>query len=170
MTEASKCGDCPIATNRRRFLRDAGLTVIATLVASGLKPSSALANLIAETRPLRSSGPMRAYSVPVTDAVLIDVDNDVIIARSRGKVYAFSRRCPHKGTRLEWREDESRIFCPKHKARFNAGGAHVSGRHTRNLNRYALRLQGSEIVVDTGTVYRQDLDPQAWASAVISLG
>lgn len=112
---------------------------------------------------------MRAYSVPATDAVLIDVDNDVIIARSRGRVYAFSRRCPHKGTRLEWREDESRIFCPKHKSRFNAGGAHVSGRHTRNLNRYALRLQASEIVVDTGTVYRQDLDPQAWASAVISL-
>jgi nitrite reductase/ring-hydroxylating ferredoxin subunit len=170
MTEASKCGDCPIATDRRRFLRDAGLTVIATLVASGLKPSSALAKLIAETRPVRSSGPMRAYSVPAADAVLIDVDNDVIIARSRKRVYAFSRRCPHKGTRLEWREDESRIFCPKHKARFDTGGAHVSGRHTRNLNRYALRLQGSEIVVDTGTVYRQDMNPQEWTSAVIALG
>lgn len=167
MTDAKACGDCPIATDRRRFLRDAGLTVIATLVASGLNPSSLLAGMIAETRPVRSSGSLRSYSVPATDAVLIDVDNDVIIARSRGRIYAFSRRCPHKGTRLEWREDESRIFCPKHKARFDAAGTHVSGRHTRNLNRYALRVQGREIIVDTETMYRQDLDAKAWASAVV---
>ena len=98
---------------------------------------------------------------------MIDVDNDVIIARSAGKVYAFSRRCPHKGAGLVWHESESRIFCPKHKARFDVDGDHVSGRKSRNLDRYAIRLQGREVIVDTDALYREDENPREWQSAMI---
>ena len=163
-----RCGDCPIATNRRRFLRDTGLAVVAALVASGLRPGVALARVLSEIRPVKSSGDLRTYVIGAQDGVMIDSDNDVIIARSRGKVYAFSQRCPHKGARLVWHEDESRIYCPKHKARFLAGGEHASGRRSRNLDRYALRREGREIVVDTGTVYREDADRAAWDAAVIA--
>jgi nitrite reductase/ring-hydroxylating ferredoxin subunit len=100
---------------------------------------------------------------------MIDSDNDVILARSRGKVYAFSLRCPHKGTRLDWHEDESRIFCPKHKARFFADGQHASGRTTRNLDRYAIRREGRGVVVDSNSLYREDIDHSQWQSAVIAL-
>lgn len=167
--EADKCGECPIVTNRRRFLRDVGMTVAATLVATGLRPRGAFAALVSDVRPTRSNGAFRSYSVPVANAVIVDTDNDVIITRYRNKVYAFSRRCPHKGARLVWHEDESRIFCPKHKARFISNGDHASGRRSRNLDRYGLRLQGREIVVDTDTLYRQDENPNAWASAVITV-
>jgi len=169
VTTDERCGDCPIATNRRRFLRDAAFTAVATLVATGLRPNAALANLVTGIVPVRKAGPLMNYAVPSTDAVMVDDENDVIITRYRGKVYAFSRRCPHKGARLVWHESEDRLFCPKHKARFTAGGDHASGRRSRNLDRYGLRQQGREIVVDTDTVYREDDDPQAWRSAVIAV-
>jgi nitrite reductase/ring-hydroxylating ferredoxin subunit len=163
------CGECPIATNRRRFLRDTGLAVVAALVASGLRPGLALARAVSEIRPVRSRGDLRSYVIGATDAVMIDTDNDVIVARSRGKVYAFSLRCPHKGARLVWHEEESRIYCPKHKARFFADGEHASGRRSRNLDRYALRREGHEVVVDTGTLYREDAHTAAWHAAAIAI-
>lgn len=166
---ADSCGECPIATSRRRFLRDVGMTVAATLVATGLRPHAAFAALVSEVRPSRIAGPFRGYSVPKIDGVMVDSDNDVIITRYRGKVYAFSRRCPHKGARLVWHEDESRIFCPKHKARFMSNGDHASGRRSRSLDRYGLRLQGRELVVDTDALFREDENPQEWASAVITV-
>jgi nitrite reductase/ring-hydroxylating ferredoxin subunit len=163
------CGECPIATNRRRFLRDTGFAVVAALVASGLRPGLALASAVVEIRPVRSRGALRSYVISAADGAMIDADNDVILARSRGKVYAFSLRCPHKGTRLEWREDESRIFCPKHKARFLADGEHASGRRTRSLDRYALRREGREVVVDTDRLFREDTDQAAWQSAQVAV-
>jgi nitrite reductase/ring-hydroxylating ferredoxin subunit len=167
--ESDSCGECPILTNRRRFLRDVGMTVAASLVASGFRPSAAFAALVHEVKPLRIAGSRRSYSLPAADIVMLDSDNDVIITRYRGKVYAFSRRCPHKGARLVWHEDESRIFCPKHKARFMSNGDHASGRRSRNLDRYGLRIQRDEIVVDTDTVYREDENQEAWASAFVSV-
>jgi nitrite reductase/ring-hydroxylating ferredoxin subunit len=163
------CVECPLATNRRRFLRDTGLAVVGALVASGLRPGVALARAVREIRPVRSKGALRGYTISATDGVMIDVDNDVILARSLGKIYAFSLRCPHKGTRLEWHENESRIYCPKHKARFLADGEHASGRRTRNLDRYALRREGREVVVDTDRLFREDTDQSAWQSAQVAV-
>ena len=168
MSGDERCGECPIATGRRRFLRDTGLAVIAALVASGLRPGFALAGAVAEIRPVRTRGALCSYVIDANDGVMIDVANEVILARSRGKVYAFSLRCPHKGTRLVWHEEESRIFCPKQKARFLAEAQHVSGRKTRDLDRYAIRREGREVVVDTDTVFREDGDNSRWQSAVIT--
>lgn len=106
--------------------------------------------------------------MPIADAVMVDADNDIIVTRSRAKIYAFSRRCPHKGARLVWHESEDRIFCPKHKARFTTDGDHASGRRSRNLDRFGITLQGREIVVDTNALYREDEDPQAWRAAVVA--
>ena len=165
----SGCLDCPVAMGRRGFLRDVGLTVAAALIASGLRPHAALASLVTEIKPVRSRGALRTYSVPQADTILVDVDNDVIVARSRGKLYAFSRRCPHKGAALVWHESESRIFCPKHKARFDVEGAHVSGRRSRNLDRYAIRLAGRELIVDTDTLYQEDENLSDWRSAYVEV-
>jgi nitrite reductase/ring-hydroxylating ferredoxin subunit len=163
------CRECPLATNRRQFFRDTGLAVLAALVASGLRPGIAFARLVTDIRPVRTNGNLRSYIIGESDGVMIDADNDLILARSQGRVYAFSMRCPHKGARLVWHNDESRIYCPKHKARFFAHGEHASGRRSRNLDRYPLWRQGREIVVDTGTLYREDKDGSAWQAAVITL-
>jgi cytochrome b6-f complex iron-sulfur subunit len=145
------------------------MAAAATLLASGLSPASALANLVAEIRPLRRRGALLSYAVPKGEAVLVDSDNDVIIARSGRYAHAFSMRCPHKGAKLQWREEESKIFCPKHKARFDASGDHVSGRRSRNLDRYPIRIQDGALVVDTDTLYREDEQLDSWQKAFVGV-
>ena len=157
-------------TSRRAFLRDVGLAAAAALAAASLvSPATALARTISEIEPVGARLLERTYAVPAGDSVSVDVGNDVIIARWQSRVYAFSLRCPHKGTRLEWRQSEERVYCPKHKARFTANGAHVSGRGSRDLDRYAVRSDGQRIVVSFGHAFRSDAEPAAWAKAVVSL-
>jgi cytochrome b6-f complex iron-sulfur subunit len=164
------CGGCPVASSRRVFLRDVGLAVAAAVGAVALsRPARAFATSIEEIGPMRSSQVARTYAIPASDGVFIDADNEVILARWENRVYAFSLKCPHKGTRLEWRATEQRVFCPKHKARFLASGAHLSGRGSRDLDRYAIRRAQTAITVDLGTLYRQDLSRAAWEAAVVVL-
>ena len=168
---ARTCGECPAATaSRRAFLRDVG-AVVATLFAAGAagSPAAALANAVSETRATGSRRLLRTYPLPSTDSIAIDVDNEVIVARWQNRVHAFSLQCPHRGARLEWHEDEERIFCPRHKARFMADGSHDSGRRTRDLDRYRLSREGGSVVVDLGSVLRADTDSAAWQGAVIEV-
>lgn len=166
------CNDCPAAAiGRRAFLRDVGLsvTVALALIAVGAPPI-ALAEAVVETKALGKCGAQRTYTLPASDAIQIDAENDVIIARWQNRIYAFSLRCPHRGTRLEWLAGERRVFCPKHRARFLPDGSHDSGRRSRNLDRYYLSRQGSSLLVNLDVLRRQDSDPVAWRAAVIVLG
>jgi nitrite reductase/ring-hydroxylating ferredoxin subunit len=164
---AENCHECPAATaSRRAFLRDVGLAAVAALAVAGL-PAAALAESVVETSPIRQVGRRRVYAIPRGDSIAVDAASDVIMARWQGRVYAFSLKCPHRGTRLEWRPNEQRIFCPKHKARFAPHGAHDSGRASRDLDRHAVAREGGSISVDLDAVFRADTDRPAWEAAVI---
>ena len=163
------CQSCAHATDRRAFLRHLAVAVAGTLAATGLSPSAAFASNARYIAPLTARGNQRRYDLPRTDSVAIDSSNEVILARWQGHVYAFSLNCPHRGTTLVWRADESRVFCPKHKARFRPDGAHDSGRNTRSLDRYALRMESGAVVVELDTLYRIDQDPGGWNGAVIAV-
>jgi nitrite reductase/ring-hydroxylating ferredoxin subunit len=130
-------------------------------------PALARAESVGEIRPRGVNGTQRMYPVPTANSISIDVDNDVILARWQDRVYAFSLRCPHRGTRLQWLTGEQRIFCPKHKARFRGDGQHDSGRQSRDLDRYAIGLNGSAAAVDLAVAYRADTEPEAWSRAVL---
>jgi nitrite reductase/ring-hydroxylating ferredoxin subunit len=163
------CDNCPAVTaSRRAFIRD-----VATMVAGALafgaiaSPAAALVRAAGEIRPTNASGLLRTYAIPSTDSISVDVGNDLILARWQNRVYAFSLKCPHRGTRLEWHSDEQRIFCPKHKARFTPNGAHDTGRQSRDLDRYQISQQGASVAVDLGVVLRADTNAQAWSAAVV---
>ena len=168
------CGEWPIGSSRRAFLRDIGLAVGAVLAAGAIGPTLALAESVSEIAPSRSGaggGRTRTYAVPAGNSISVDAGNDVILARWDNRVYAFSLRCPHRGTRLEWLDDERRVYCPKHKARFRPDGSHESGRRTRDLDRYSISRQGqSSIAVDLSALHRANEEPEAWESAVVVLG
>jgi len=171
---AAACDHCPALANRRAFLRHAALAAVATLAAAGLSPTGALADTVRAITPRDaagrdSAGTERGYAIPSGDSISVDDANDLILARWQNRVYAFSLRCPHRGTRLEWHADEGRIFCPKHKARFRPDGAYDSGRRTRALDRYAVRRQGAQLVVDLATVLREDADAGRWAAAALAV-
>jgi len=165
----AECGACPLVTDRRGFLRSMAVAVAASLAASGIAAGSAFASSVGAIAPVAAGGRRPRYDLPPADGVSIDTGNEVIVARVQGRAYAFSSRCTHRGAKLVWHADESRVFCPKHKARFRADGMHDSGRSTRALDRYAVSLEGSALLVDLDTLYRVDQDPAAWEAAVVAV-
>ena len=173
------CGTCPLhaepspaAMERREFFRVAGLT-LASLSLLGLRAPEASAMTVSRTASL----PERAvdaksekrYPMPAADGVSIDKDNDVIIARASGHVYAFALSCPHQNTALRWDEGDHEFLCPKHKSRYRADGTFIEGRATRDMDRLAVRREGATLVVDVDSVIQQDENQAAWSGAVVNL-
>jgi len=110
-----------------------------------------------------------AYPIPATDGATIDKDTQVILVRFEQKAYAFRLSCPHQNTALHWLGDEGRFQCPKHKSRYQPNGVFISGRATRNMDRFAVRRDGATIVVDLDKVFKSDVDAAGWAGAVVPL-
>lgn len=161
-------GGCYFSIDRRAFLRAAAIGVLGALAGDAALPE--LARAIGTATPKRSGRAELRYTLPTSDGVDVDEGNEVILVRWQGRAYAFSVKCPHRGARLEWHPDESRVFCPKHKARFRADGAHDSGRKSRDLDRYDIRREGSSLVIQLDALRRSDTDPAGWAAAVVTLG
>lgn len=163
--------DCNVPTDRRRFLRDTFVSMAGALIAVGMNEHAALAMPLEFTEARSRAGSMRSYAVPVADGAQIDRDNDVILVRWQDALYAFALSCPHQNTALRWDDRDHGFQCPKHHSRFQADGTYIqgSGRATRNMDRYAIQLQGANIAVDVDAVYQEDTDGPKWAAAVVRL-
>lgn len=109
----------------------------------------------------------RRYPIPPTDSVNIDRQAQVIVVRSGAHVFAFSLACPHENAAVKWVEKDHRFQCTKHDSRYQADGTHISGRATRNLDRFPVRKDGATLVVTTDVTFHSDADPTGWAAAVV---
>jgi len=150
------CNACPIAPaiERRDFIRDLVARFgVAVFFASGV-----------------GSRADKNYAIPATDAVVIDKDESVIIARFGAKAFAFSLACPHQNTALRWDAGNKRFQCPKHRSRYQPDGVFIEGRATRGLDRFAVRGEGQSIVVNLDVLYHEDKNPTEWAAAFLPLG
>jgi nitrite reductase/ring-hydroxylating ferredoxin subunit len=163
--------ECAVTTDRRRFLRDTFASVAGAMVAVGMNKHAAFAMPLEFIEARSRSGSMHSYAVPVADGAQIDRDNDVILVRWQNALYAFALSCPHQNTALRWDDRDHGFQCPKHHSRFQADGTYIegSGRATRNMDRYAIQLQGANIAVDVDTVYQEDTDGPKWATAMVRL-
>lgn len=165
------CGsdECEVTTGRRAFLRDGLMAVAAlTAIAGSAAPLHALAREYATGRS-GSSGAV-SYDVPAADGATIDKANKLILVRYQGTVHAFSLECPHKGTMVQWQPAANRFYCPKHKSTFKAEGTRIQGKAPRSLDRYAVRLEGGKIVVDTAVVIESSENAAGWNSAGVRVG
>jgi Rieske Fe-S protein len=167
-TPAAGCPGCTLA-GRREFLLDALRAGAAALVAIGMVPGSADAMPLRWITALAARDEERTYPVPASDGVQIDKANEVIIARSGKSVYAFNLSCPHQNTALRWDAGGNRFQCPKHKSKYRPDGTFIEGRATRGMDRFAVRLTGSNIVVDLDKLYQEDTDAALWQHAVVTL-
>ncbi len=158
--------DCHIAGDRRDFLR-AGLMAVGALATLGITPEqlSALERRFATGR--REGADLR-YPLPASDGATIDEANAVIVARVSGVAIAFVLECPHRGTNVTWQANRSRFYCPKHRSTFQPNGALIGGRAERGLDRYAIRREGDELVVNTATKLRST-NAEAWTAAQVTL-
>jgi cytochrome b6-f complex iron-sulfur subunit len=164
------CDDCPLAdaVERRDFLRDVVSRTLMAVGALGLV-AGRLAAL-----PVTYGGGVgtradKAYPLPATDGVVIDKDESVIIARFGDRAYAFSLACPHQNTAIRWDAANTRFQCPKHKSRYRTDGTFIEGRATRGLDRFAVRLESGQLLVNLDALYREDENAAQWAAAFVSL-
>ena len=109
------------------------------------------------------------YPFPAADSVTIDRKQQVIVVRTQGHVYAFNLSCPHENTALKWLPKDNRFQCPKHESKYQPNGTFVSGRATRGMDRFNLRVDGGQLVVDLSGVHEQDKDPRGWAGATVKV-
>jgi len=163
------CEGCAGGTSRRAFLRDAAGLAAGALAALGLSPEHARALPVGWAAPLHADGSELTLAIPERDRVDVYRDHAVILARHAGAVYAFSLACPHQRAALRWREDDGRFQCPKHRSRYRPDGVYISGRATRSMDRFALRREGSNVMVNLSLLLREDRDRAAWAEAVVRL-
>jgi len=164
---ASACAGCSAST-RRDFLRDAAAAAAALFCVTGASPSDLAALPIRHARGHRGAGEV-SYPLPAADGATVDRDNEVILVRWQSSVYAFALSCPHQRTMLKWLPKEQRFQCPKHKSKYQPNGVFISGRATRGMDRYPLRIQGTDVRVNVERAFKEDTDPSAWTAAVARL-
>jgi nitrite reductase/ring-hydroxylating ferredoxin subunit len=111
-----------------------------------------------------------AYSVPGEDGVSVDRGNELILVRDAGAVFAFALSCPHQRSMLKWREKDQQFRCTKHGSKYDPSGEYASGRATRGMDRYAVRVEAGQVLVDKSRIYLQDEDPAGWEAAMARVG
>lgn len=160
------CNGCPLIPERREFLKRASALAVG-IIALGL-PIRKVTALPMSTAP-RGKNEL-AYPVPAIDGAEIDHDNEVILVREKNDIYAFDLSCPHQHTVLRWNESVQRFQCPRHHSQYEPDGEFISGRATRNMDRFAIRRDASnKIVVDLDTLYESDVDEDKWKAAVVKV-
>jgi Rieske Fe-S protein len=152
--------------SRRAFLQLTCFTF--TAAAFGLNASDAAALPIGFADGAEA-GAERRYPLPTADGVTIDRKEQVIIVRYQQRIYAFNLSCPHENTALKWLPNDGRFQCPKHGSRYQPTGTFMSGRATRNMDRLAIRKDGDALLVDLSHIIKSDVDPSAWAAALIEV-
>ena len=164
------CEGCALVA-RRDFVREAGAAAVSILIALGATPARAAAAPIEFVSALGGGTDEKSYAIPAADGVQIDKDNATMLTRWQGKVYVFSLACPHQNTMLRWSDKDNEFQCPKHHSRFEPNGAYIadSGRATRGLDRFAVRKDGNNVVVNLDSLWQQDEDEAAWNAAFITV-
>jgi nitrite reductase/ring-hydroxylating ferredoxin subunit len=159
----SDCG------NRREFLQRAGGCFVGALAALGL-PGADLSALPVTTISGERAGSERGYPIPEADSVSIDREEQVILVRYQGRMFAFSLACPHQNAAVKWVAADHRFQCSRHDSKYQPDGRYTSGRATRDMDRFAIRKEGGSVIVDFERFYRSDQDPAGWASASVAVG
>jgi nitrite reductase/ring-hydroxylating ferredoxin subunit len=157
----------PCNRSRRQFLQEGGCFAV-TLASLGLGSGQAFA-LPVGTVSGAGAGPERRYPIPAADGVDIDRKASVIVVRFSGHAFAFALSCPHQNAAVKWVAKNHRFQCTKHDSEYKPDGVYVTGHATRNLDRFPVRRDGDELVVDLSRVYHSDADAADWAAAMVAV-
>jgi Rieske Fe-S protein len=142
---------------------------LAALVAAGARADTLASVRVVLVDAAGAQGSERSYPIPSADGVSIDQQNQVIIVRYANHVFAFSLACPHENTALRWRPEDQRFQCPRHQSKYQPDGAFISGRATRNMDRFAVRRDGNNMIVELAKLYRSDQQSAEWTAAVVTM-
>lgn len=74
------------------------------------------------------------------------------ITASGGSLVALYQKCPHLGCRVPFCDSSGRFECPCHGSVFNLKGEYLGGPSPRGMDRFPIRIESDDVLVDTGTV------------------
>jgi Rieske Fe-S protein len=165
----SDCSDCS-HPGRRQFLREVTAAVAGIMAALSATPREAAALPFSLGSALSSLGDEITYPIPAGDGAIIDKAREVILVRWKSQVFAFALSCPHQNTALRWLGSDDTIFqCPKHKSKYQPDGTFISGKATRNMDRFAVRKAGKNLLVNKARLLRNDKQASDWAAAKVAV-
>jgi Rieske Fe-S protein len=159
----------PSDRSRREFFGHISAAALAALVGVELSASDASAVPLTNISGAQGAANERTYPVPSADTVSIDREAEVILVRFHQQALAFNLACPHENTALRWRQEDGRFQCPRHGSKYQPDGTFISGRATRNLDRFAIRRDGDKLIVDVNRLYRSDQQKAEWDAAAVAL-
>lgn len=159
---------CEGCSTRREFLGQAAAATV-TLFGFGIAADRLAALPVTLGDATAAKGDERTYPIPAADGVTIDKKNQVILVRFQQGIYAFALSCPHENAALRWRGSDKRFQCPRHESKYAPDGQFLSGRATRNMDRFAIARQEDAVVVDLARFYRSDENQAEWGAAVVKL-
>lgn len=79
------------------------------------------------------------------------LDGRFYVTSYQGSLYALYQKCPHLGCRVPFCGDSDQFECPCHGSVFNIKGEYLDGPAPRGMDRFAIRVEGDSVVVDTGS-------------------
>ena len=165
----SDCTDCA-QPGRRQFLRDVTTALAAIMAGLAATPREAAALPISLVSSLGVEGDEVTYPIPAADGATVDKAREVIVVRWKNQVFAFALSCPHQNTSLRWLGSADMIFqCPKHKSKYQPDGTFISGKATRNMDRFAVKKSGKNLLVNKAKLFRNDKQSNEWAIARVTV-
>jgi nitrite reductase/ring-hydroxylating ferredoxin subunit len=167
--DSNSC-DCRGSNQTRRdFIANASSLAFFAIIAAGVAPENARSFPVSLISAASSEENEVAYPIPNADGASIDAANQIILVRSAGQIYAFALACPHENTALRWRAADNRFQCPRHQSKYRPDGVFLSGRATRNMDRFQIQSNGQKILVAIKNVYRSDKQNAEWQAAVVRI-
>lgn len=82
--------------------------------------------------------------------------NFYLVRAEDGGFLALYCRCPHLGCTVNWTEGEDRFYCPCHASSFDIYGNYENQPVPRALDTFAVRFEGTQVVVDTAKRQQRD--------------
>lgn len=157
------------SSTRRQFLHTTASCIGGAIAACAMLPADLRALPMHVIDGADTGVSERAFPIPSADSVNIDRGASMILVRAQGKVYAFALSCPHEHAAVKWVAKNARFECTKHDSKYLADGKYISGRSTRNLDRFPIRKDGTNVLVNLDVVFRADTDAQGWAAAEVTV-
>lgn len=92
---------------------------------------------------------------PVSEAPYRNQRGKFYIINNDDGALALYWKCPHLGCTVPWNEPEDQWHCPCHGSIYNRHGERVAGPAPRPMDLMPMRVEGSNVIVDTGTIIQR---------------
>lgn len=154
--------------NRRSFLENVGLSwfflgwssfVLSMLGMLLYTVRFLFNNAPPQLQSVYRAGDVNSYETDVVDDKYKESGFWIIKHRegSREIMYALSTICTHLGCTPNWLAGEKKFKCPCHGSGFYITGINFEGPAPRPLERHAIKLEGSTVIVDKARKFQREL-------------